>query len=1525
MSNTSTAERDPTPSPIPPSTPPLDEQLPAPPPTAESWEGLGIEASRAASSWKLSSKRKRCRTLEAVSRQVEHSILAAVTEIRKTSGGNGMTDDVRWLVENMRLLRSAWGETRHWLEAWQELPQAVSGPHDMMPRAYLAAAAFLRSTGYVFNDRAFDIFFSAAQESTAFETAELWALQSMMQLFLLEEIAKAATHLADAAQARSGGASSEPQPAAASMATLITSLRDVADADWKEFIEQLSLIERALLEDPAGSYGRMDFESRNLYREAIQEVTRRCKSSGLAIAKEAVGLARQAKTEWYSDPRLAERHSHVGYYLIDRGRPLLEARLQCKLPVSAQVREGIRRWPDTFYLLGIEFLTFAIMAFVLNGLGAHLPLFWAILLLLIPATESAIGAMNQLVSFLLPPRPLPKLDFSGGIPDECTTIVAVPTLLIEEQQVRQTVRDLELRYLGNRDPNLHFALLTDSPDSPQPPGERSALVALCSELIEELNRKYREVGAGSFYLFHRDPVFNPVEGTWMGWERKRGKLLDFNNLLRGTFDSFPIKVGDLSVLPKVRYVITLDADTQLPRDSARRLVATLAHPLNRAVIDPVTDTVVEGYGILQPRVGISVRSANRSRLASIYSGQAGFDIYTRAVSDVYQDLMDEGSFTGKGIYEVDVFQRVLFERFPLNAILSHDLIEGAYTRAGLVSDVEVIDDYPSHFSAYSRRKHRWVRGDWQIMRWLLPRVPDRSGELVKNPISVTSKWKILDNLRRSLVESATFVLLLAGWFFLPGGPAHWTVAVLALLLIPAYLRLLLTLSALLRAENRAGILSQGAEAFVADQVSVFMMLAFLAHQVLVSLDAIVRTVVRLTITRRRLLEWETAAESEVGVGRKTPVDLYLEIMPLVSTLIAACLIALRPSALPVAAPILVVWACAGLLSTWLNRPLRPGRSELTKADEEFLRIVALRTWRFFRSLSSEENHWLVPDNLQENPPSLAHRISPTNLGFLLNAQIAACELGYLNAIEFAAAVGKTLETLRRLPRCHGHFFNWYDTRSLLPLDPLFISTVDSGNLACCLWTLKHSCLQIAERPVFGANLWQGIRDQARLVLELARAMPAAPETASAVQELDSAMSHAGGGSVTADDLAGLERALAQVGAAFEGAVARKAEELRYWIEEAIARISSLAALTRDFAPDCSAEYRKLDALPELDLPGPAYDLALSALPEFCQNLERRVTDLSSHDGSANEIMLAAKSLAARAAGSARLARELVERLRFLAAESEALVREMDFGVLYRPDRKVLSVGYDAGRQRLEKSCYELLASEARIAAFVAIAKGDLPQESWIHLGRSITSCHGQRVLLSWSGTMFEYLMPLLWMKSYPNTILDQSVRSAVHCQRRAYKQIPWGVSECASSQKDAMGHYQYFAFGLRALAMRPRIYAGKVISPYSSFLALAVNTRAAVDNLREMEKLGWVGPYGFHEAADYSARPDPSPGDFELVRCWMAHHQGMILLSICNLLTGSAMQNYFHAEPMVAAAERLLHERLPRAVPVEKVEAEAAA
>jgi cyclic beta-1,2-glucan synthetase len=986
---------------------------------------------------------------------------------------------------------------------------------------------------------------------------------------------------------------------------------------------------------------------------------------------------------------------------------------------------------------------------LLSGLDTFTPIVAGFLLLILPATQAAVEFMNNLTTSFLRPRALPKLDFSKGIPDDCLTMVAVPSLILNEPQVRDLVLDLEIRFLANRDPNLLFALLTDWPDADQPRDERDALVDVCRTMIEGLNKKYGARGRKPFYLFHRYRMFNPSEGRWMGWERKRGKLHDLNQLLRGGFDSFPIKIGDLSILPDVRYVITLDSDTQLPRDSAAKLVGAIAHPLNRAVIDPATRMVVEGYGILQPRIGVSISSASRSRLASLYSGQTGFDIYTRAVSDVYQDLYGEGIFTGKGIYDVDAMRDSLDHRFPENALLSHDLIEGAYARAALVSDIELIDDYPSHFSAYSRRKHRWVRGDWQIMRWMFSTVPDLHGRMIPNPISLVSQWKIFDNLRRSLLEPNTLLLFLAGWIYLPGDPAYWTLWTVAMLLMPSCSNLLF---AVLFAPWKSGALTawawETAGVFVKGVIVAVLSIVFLLHQALLSIDAIVRSVLRVFVTKRKLLEWETAAQAEVAARKKATVDVYLDWTPAISITFALAVWLIRPNALIVAAPVLAGWFLSRWISAWLNRSPRARSHELNAAGTELLRDSAERMYRFFRDWSLPATHWLIPDNVREDG-SVALRISPTNVGLLLNARIAGVHFGFLSLAEFVSQTKETLATVEQLVKYRGHLMNWYDVETLAPLEPRFVSTVDSGNLVACLWTLKQAALTFAAES----------KTKRGLTAELA------------------------------EDLAGIAR--------------------------------------------------------------------------NCQSL----------------------------------------------------VEATDFQFLYQSRKKVLSVGFDVSRQELSKSAYDLLASESRIASFVAIAKNDVPQEAWFHLGRGQVLTRGERVLLSWTGTMFEYLMPELWMRHYPDTITDQSSRAVVRIQRDygRRKGVPWGISESACSPDDG-GEYGYAPFGIPGIAMKRPDRKALVISPYSSFLALGVDSHAAIDNLQQMAEFGWIGRYGFYEAIDYTQ------AGAEVIRTWMVHHLGMSLLSACNVLFDNQIQRYFHAEPHVMATELLLHERVPNAVAVDAEE-----
>lgn len=1434
-----------------------------------------------------------------------------------TPEGSPAAEQQRWLQDNVRFLRSALKEFRDALKLLRDLPGLQPSPEqdEIVPRVYQIASGFLSAAEFRFEEEALGEYITGVQQVVALEIGELRVMKSLLQLALLEELGAAGEKFITAA--RSGDASAEIQPPLPS--TIITSLREISDLEWKEFFEANCVVDRILRSDPSGAYPWMDFESRELYRNAVSDLAGHTKLSETDVAKGAVLCARKAKDrKWGVNQRATDRRGSVGYYLTDHGSLKLKRVIGYRPSLPRRIRDLILGWPEVYYVAGVELTTLVAVFLLLWHLGTVIPLIPG-LLLLIPASQAAVGLMNQITVRFVRPRRLPRLDFSGGIPDEFSTLVVVPSLLLNEKEVQHIVEALEVRYLGNRDPNLHFALLTDSPDASKPTDEHDDLVALCSSLIEQLNEKYARDQKGGFFHFHRHRVFNPQENRWMGWERKRGKLLDLNRLILGKEDSFPVKVGDLSILPRVRYVITLDSDTRLPRDTAYKLVGTLAHPLNRAVIDRKTNTVVEGYGILQPRVGISVESARKSRLASIYSGETGFDIYTRAVSDVYQDLFGEGSFTGKGIYEVETFQRVLGNRFPSNALLSHDLIEGIYGRAGLVSDIEVIDDYPSHFSAYSRRMHRWVRGDWQILRWLLPSVPNFFGTQVPNPITLLSRWKIFDNLRRSLIELNLFLILLAGWFAFTGGALYWTAIIVALLLMPTYVETLISLAQVWATDNLRGFLKERKNAFVTGHLQVFVMLAFLPHKAFVMLDAIVRTLTRLVVTRRNLLEWETAAEAESGTRKKSAVETYLAVTPWFALATGVAMAFLRPSALPVAAPFLILWLLAPLFTRWINHPPRRRKKPLEAQDIAFLRTASLATWRYFREFSNAGVNWLIPDRVQEEPAAVVNVLSPTNLGMLLNARLAAHHLGYLTLTELIEQTEETINSAKRLPRFNGHFYNWYDLHTLSPLPPKFISTVDSGNLAACFWTLKQASLRLVKEPLLSRTQRQGIRDHLSLVQQLANQKSPPPQVMLRIQELASRADRTG------EDLSDWIQSLPELrnevqdvlnvvrnNANAQSEDRGATDDLAWWLSETLARIDNVQRTADRFAPWLLPEYK------QFQLDGPRHDVSLTSLPAIVSKIETELKDRSIETGEA-EAAETMKSLYSRLRAGIDRATELSTRLQRLAGQADQLLREMDFRFLYDQKRRLLRVGYDVDAHQGTKALYDLLASEARIATFIAIAKGDIRQEAWFHLGRTQVLEEGEAVLASWSGTMFEYLMPLLWMRSYSGTMLSEGMHSAVLCQQKyaRKRKVPWGISEAAFSTQDHNGIYQYAPFGLPGLAADPNALDDLVIAPYASFLALLVDPTSAVRNLKLMREKGWFGRFGFYESADYSNSDAPGTKTYELVRCWMAHHEGMSLLAVCNLLTKFSLQRWFHLESRVMATELLLHEKVAFAAPEE--------
>jgi len=1308
----------------------------------------------------------------------------------------------KWLTGNRRFLQESSVDLRRALVsiAKELLPLSADGPLLGFPRIFEIAVTLVDLTPADLSPDVVGPFLAAFQSVHSLIMAELWALDTMLRLALLEALACAST---------------EAMPA------LVSSLKNVQSASWQDFFEANSRTEQILRKDPTGDYTRMDFATRDQYRHAVERIARYSEASEQAVAQAAIDLAVEAGRTQNAQRSGSLREQHVGFHLIDRGAARLKAGLQFRPDLRTQICDTLLEWPTAFYLVGIELCTLGLAAWLLSLLPSHLGYLGLIVFLL--ATEPAIAFANALVTYLLPPRQLPKLDFSEGIPADCVTMAVVPTLLLSEAFVAKLLRDLEVRFLANRDPRLSFALLTDFPDATKPTDELDHLAEQCAQGVSRLNERYGTPEHQPFYLFHRRREWNPKQATWMGLERKRGKLIALNQLLRGVEDAFHVKVGDLSVLSQIRFIITLDSDTEMPRGAAQQLAGTLAHPLNRAVIDPHWNIVREGYGILQPRVGISIDSARRTRLAALYSGQTGYDLYSTAVSDVYQDLFGEGSYVGKGIYDVDVFQQTLAQRFPHDLLLSHDLIEGTYARAGLVSDIELIDDYPSHYSAWSKRKHRWTRGDWQIMLWLLPRVPDYKGKLVPNPLSVISLWKIADNLRRSLLEIAVFVLLLAGWTVLPGGPIYWTSVVALVTILPVYIGVFFSLLRLPFDDNWRTHLADTARGFLSGHVEAAFRLIFLPHQACIMLDAILRSIVRTTMTGRRLLEWESAAQAELGKRKVSRVDTFLWLSIPISVVAAAAVAYLNPSGLKPALPFLLAWSLSPVIALWLNAPLIPRKDRLRPQDRRFLRGVALRTWQFFDEYATAEHNWLVPDNVREEDGCRARRISPTNLGLLLNSHLAAADFGFVSPEQLVENIARIFAAMRCMARVRGHFVNWYDTDSLAPLAPRYVSTVDSGNLAAALIALRQGLLEQVTRPAFNPSVAESAADYARILIDLGvlgeqLAMCCAPAPASA-------------------------------------------EDWREWFDGALAEAQTV------------------------------YEHSASEEQQFWAARLRRM--LESH----------------RAWAFCDSVPTLRQQIATLAQQAEQWVSEMDFSFLLKPKRKLFHTGWNADSGELDNYEYDLLASESRTASLIAIAKNDVPHTHWARLGRRVVKSAGNPVLLSWSGTMFEYLMPNLWMRRYADTLLDQSASAAVRCQQRYGRMlnIPWGVSECAAAERINGEDHRYYAFGVPDLAANPEQDRACVIAPYASLLALAVEPRRAIRNLEEQARRGWLARYGFYESADFADGSQET-----LVKVFMAHHHGMSLVALDNLLNEGCMQERFHREPMIEATALLLHERAAR-------------
>jgi len=1468
----------------------------------------------------------------------ERVLLKAYRSIAKAADeGRPITPAAEWLLDNYHLVEQQVREVRTDLPPgyYRQLPKVSSGPLAGYPRVFGVAWAFVAHTDSRFDPEALTRFVRAYQTVQPLSIGELWAVAITLRLVLVENLRRSAVrimsrrsareeadavadrvlgvndHVADPAAlapyerapfsegfivqlvqrlreqdpeatpavgwleerlAREGTNADdlvrkEHQLQGATNVTvrnIITSMRLVSDIDWAKLFEAVSPVDEILR---AGSdFAAMDFATRNLYRTALERMARGTDLAEPEIARRALEAASSAPYTCDGD----RRRQDPGYHLIGGGRPAFERSLGFRPPGLALRRRftatGIVGYVASVCLTAavVLFLPLLVLAQV-DIAGWQLAVM--VLIGLLPAIDAALMLVNRAITGGFGASLLPGLDLRAGVPVHLRTLVVIPTLLTTRRAVNEQIQRLEVHYLSNPGGAIHFALLSDWSDATVESVKGDAdLVAAATEGIARLNTRYPNAdSADRFLLLHRHRVWNEAQGRWMGWERKRGKLHELNRLLRGAIDTTFLDTASRPARADIRYVVTLDSDTRLPRDAIQRLVGKMAHPLNRPRLDAAENRIVEGYGVLQPRVTPSLPvGVEGSLFQRLFSSSSGIDPYSSAVSDVYQDLFGEGSYSGKGIYDIDAFETALHGRVPDNTMLSHDLFEGVFARSGLVSDIEVVEEFPARYDVAAARLHRWARGDWQLLPWLLGRVKERATQRNPSAVPAIGVWKMFDNLRRTLSAPAALVALLAGWTLPLPAALVWTSFVLLTVALPTILPVIAAV-----VPRHAGITTRSHfSALAADVLDALsqaaLLVVFLAHQAWLMLDAIGRTLYRLFVSRRHLLDWTTAAQSKsmlrtdwIGFAGQMTGSLFI------MSLAALFVWRTGSAAMPVAVPFILAWLFAPAIARWVSvAPTDAGSLVISGSDASSLRLIARRTWRFFETFVTTADNMLPPDNFQEDPNAVvAHRTSPTNMGLLLLSTAAARDFGWIGTLEAVERLEATLATMERLKRFRGHFFNWYDTSDLRPLDPTYISSVDSGNLAGHLITLANTCAAWRGNLAGGASMVAGAGDSLALARKALRALP------------DDRRTHL----VTPRELAGVLDDLATA-----------LLQLADWSDDLAFRAAGAADLARALATE------RADAASE--------DM-LFWIEAAQRSIESRRRDIT-RDG----------------ASTAALER----RLQTIEAASRTMANAMEFDFLFNPDRRLLSIGYLLAEDALDPSCYDLLASEARLASFMAIAAGDVPARHWFRLGREVTPVGRGAALVSWSGSMFEYLMPSLIMRAPLGSLIEKTNDLIVRRQidYAAGLGVPWGISESAYNARDKELTYQYSNFGVPGLGFKRGLSEDVVIAPYATALAAMVDPAAAVANFTRLAEIGGRGRYGFYEALDFTPSRLPEGQVRAVVRAYMAHHQGMTVVAIANALLDGVMRTRFHAEPMIQATELLLQERTPRDVAVAHPRAE---
>lgn len=1243
---------------------------------------------------------------------------------------------------------------------------------------------------------------------------------------------------------------------------IVRGLKLINDVQWTSWFEEISKVD-ALLRKEA-RFAELDFASRDQYRAEIEELARGSGLTEFAVAEKAIELSKAAAND-------TPDTSDIGFFLVgDRVREIEKA-IGYRIPLTTRLKRFYRRTSWVGIVLPMLPLAAALLVaigFALANIGIAQG--WIVLILVLtalPACEAGLGMFNKLVLLSVEPARLVGFEFKDGVPTYARTLVVVPSLIGSRDDVDESLRNLEVHFLANMTGDIYFALLSDWPDSDveQSPTDLEVLDYARGQ-IAELNERHPGNGIARFHLLHRRRIYNESEACWMGWERKRGKLHELNLMLRGDSDT-TFMPPDTPLPRDVFHVMTLDADTRMTRDAVTRLAGKLAHPLNRPRIDESGHQVVRGYGILQPRVTASLTTGDEaSFFQRIFSAHRGLDPYVFTVSDVYQDLFADGTYTGKGMYHVDAVEHAMQGRIAENEVLSHDLLEGSLARSALVTDIELVEDYPTRYDVDASRQHRWARGDWQLLPYIFgwrPGVP---------PLS---RWKMIDNLRRTLTPISWVMASVAGWCALPFAvAAQFQALLIVMLFMPLTYDIVDALVPKDMETTLRGHLNALYRDFISGTAQVALRTVLIAHLAWLMGDAIWRTLYRLFVSRRHLLEWRTASHAQ-KVGQHTLMGYYrLMYGAVVIALVGLALpIATGASGAGVALIFALFWAGSPAFAWLVSRSAETeDRLIVSDGDKVKLRAIARRTWLYFETYVTAEHNWLPPDNFQEVPePVVAGRTSPTNIGMYLLSIISARDFGWISLGAAVEKLERTMATLEKMETHRGHLYNWYDTRTLRPLLPLYVSSVDSGNLGGHLLAVGAACNEWAMAPAaFLEGDFHGLLD---VVTILEESLATLPDDRRQLRPLRQRLR---------ERISGIRRAI---------------DTVRNEPETAAIRTLNLVVLAGEIRKLATAIHQEARSALSEDLSRWAATLESTA--------EAHVSDSHFEESGIDAIRAKLDRL-----------REAARRIAF----------RMDFSFLLRRDRNLLSIGYRVEEAQLDEACYDLLASEARLASLFAIAKGDIPTNHWFRLGRPIVEIGFSGALMSWSGSMFEYLMPPLVMKEPQGGILNQTSNLVIRrqIQYARAKGIPWGISEAAYNARDREMTYQYTNFGVPGLGLKRGLAQNTVIAPYATVLAAQFKPREAVANLERLQAAGALGHFGFCDAVDYTPQRVPDGTDHAVVYNYMAHHQGMSVVAIANVIFEGRMRDRFHSDQVIEAAELLLQEKAPRDIPIATVRTEAA-